>query len=217
MNKKRFTKKALTLSVCLLIIWLLMGTGTTIAWFTDVTPVDKNHFDIGTIDLQVSYKDDDLTRFVVMNERSQVFRDDALYEPGYTQVIYLEIINTGEIDFDYKLSLDVRDYHDSMNVYGMLLHLPEYLRYGVMFGDSVPDLEREVAQGLATGQFEPRRLNQYSSEDIRMKPGDIRYAAVILYMPKEVGNAANHLTVYEPPTVSLGVTVFAQQAGAPME
>ena len=41
------------------------------------------------------------------------------------------------------------------------------------------------------------------------------YAALIIYMPEEVGNAANYRGFVEP-RVELGITVFAQQSNAPM-
>ena len=52
-RKKSYTKIALTLSICLLMIWALLGTGTTIAWFTDTSETQKNTFFIGDLDLVV--------------------------------------------------------------------------------------------------------------------------------------------------------------------
>lgn len=43
-----------------------------------------------------------------------------------------------------------------------------------------------------------------------------RYAALILYMPEEVGNRANYRGLQEP-SVELGITVLAQQVNKPME
>lgn len=42
------------------------------------------------------------------------------------------------------------------------------------------------------------------------------YAALIIHMPETVDNAANYRGIQEP-KVELGITVFAQQANAPME
>jgi len=44
---------------------------------------------------------------------------------------------------------------------------------------------------------------------------DPHYAALIVYMPEEVGDVANYRGITVP-KVELGVTVFAQQANAPM-
>ena len=151
-----------------------------------------------------------------MNAATPVFNDEAVYEPGYTQIAYLKIENVGNVDFDYRLSLDMVDCVDSWSTFGLPLHLPDYLRYGVVFSDNDAELERQIARQMADHTFISSRLNQYSGQDITLEPGQVRYAALVVYMPTDVGNAANHHPNWERPKVMLGITVFAQQAGAPM-
>ncbi len=222
--RRKFTKKhALMISLCLLVIWGILGTGATLAWFTDTTPVARNSFLVGLLKMDVSYKNDLLTDYTPMYAESAVFNDQALYEPNYTQVVYLKVDNTGSMAFDYKLAVDAYDYIDSINVYGSNLHLPDYLKFGVLFGDEEAQLERDVAQALATEdktsvieQFQ--RLNNYSKlDEVTVQPGQTRYVAIIIYMPREVGNEANYRKGETPPQVKLGLTVYAQQAGTPMK
>lgn len=215
MNKKKFTKTALILSVCMMIVWGLLGTGATIAWFADTTPVAKNSFVIGELDLVVSYKNDVVTEYTPVDAETSLFNDKARYEPGYTQVVYLKIENQGTIDFDYKVSVDRRSYTDSINVYGSTLHLPEYLKFGVIFGANEAELTRELARAQAQTDMKYLSLNTYSQLDMTVPVGGVRYAALIVYMPEEVGNAANYMRGYPVPKVQLGVTVYAQQAGTP--
>ena len=218
MNNRTFAKKGLILSVCMLIMWAVMGTGTTIAWFTDTTPAVKNTFLIGYLDLDVFYRNDVVTEYTPVDSQTPVFNDEALYEPGYTQVVYLRIENNGEIDFDYKLSVIRNSYQDSISVLGTTLHLPKYLRFGVVFGEDEPTLTREVARALTEPEtMEALLLNQYSRLDTEPIPVDgERYAALIVYMPEEVGNEANYMCGADVPTVELGLTVYAQQTGTPM-
>lgn len=215
MNNSRFAKRALILSVCMLILWAAMGTGTTIAWFTDTTPVVKNTFLIGYLDLDVYYKNDVVTEYTPVENDTPVFNDEALYEPGYTQVVYLKIENKGEIDFNYKLSVIRNSYQDSINTLGTTLHLPKYLRFGVVFGADEPSLTRDVARALTEPEtMEALLLNQYSREDTQTVPvGGVRYAALVVFMPEEVGNEANYMAGAKVPMVELGLTVYAQQAG----
>lgn len=222
--KRRFTKKrALIISLCLLLIWGVLGTSATLAWFTDSTPVARNAFQVGLLKLDVSYKNDLITEYTPVDSQTAVFNDQALYEPNYTQVVYLRVDNTGTMDFDYKLAVDAYDYDDSINVYGGNLHLPDYLRFGVIFGDEEAQLQRDVAQALATEDKasvieEFQRLNNYSKLDtVTVAAGKSRYVAIIIYMPREVGNEANYRKGELPPQVKLGLTVYAQQAGTPME
>lgn len=218
MKNRKFAKRGLILSVCMLILWAVMGTGTTLAWFTDLSPVVKNTFNIGYLDLDVYYKNDVVTEYTPVEAETPVFNDEALYEPGYTQVIYLRIENDGEIDFNYKLSVDRNSYQDSISVLGTTLHLPKYLRFGVVFGADEPALTREVARALTEKQtMDVMLLNQYSREDTVTVPvGGKRYAAVIVFMPEEVGNEANYMAGARVPTVELGLTVYAQQANTSM-
>jgi len=61
------------------------------------------------------------------------------------------------------------------------------------------------------------RLNQYSQDDtVEIPVGGERYAALIVYMPEETTNEANYMRNADIPTVELGLTVYAQQAGTPM-
>ena len=215
MKKMPYTKAALTLSLCLLILWAILGTGATIAWFTDMPEADRNSFQVGMLDLNVSFKNDVVTQYTPVDANTAVFNDEALYEPGYTQAVYLKIENDGDVAFNYKLSVDMTDYTDSVNVAGENLHLPDYLRFGVVFGATEAELDRALARQNATEEMESYCLNTYSQIDtVTVAPGEIRYAALVVFMPEEVDNAANHRG--EAPTVEMGITVFAQQAGTPM-
>lgn len=217
MNRKKYTKKALIISIAIMLFWISLGTGTTLAWFMDTTPAVKNTFDIGELSLAVSYKRLPADEYTPVDSNTAVFAKDALYEPGYTETVYLQIQNVGEVDFEYKLSVDMVDHKDSVNIYGMNLHLPEYLRYGVVFADSEEALQRPLAQQMADQNFDSAHLNQYTKKDtVALAPGQIRYVMLVLYMPKEVGNAANYHKGAPVPWIDLGLTVFAQQAGAPL-
>lgn len=220
-NKKSYTKLALTLSICLLVLWGLMGTGTTIAWFTDTTDVEQNTFLIGDLNLEVFYKTES-GEYDPVNVDTKVFDENALYEPGYIQVVYLKIRNSGDIPFDYKLAVDVNSVNVAKSVLGNDIYLPNYLKYGVIFGDSEETLTREVAKLQSISDFSEigestnYPLNTYSQQDsVTMQPEDERFVALIVRMPEEVGNAANYRGT-EVPTVELGITVKAVQEGAPL-
>lgn len=215
MKKLKFTKVALIFSVCLMLVWSMLGTGATVAWFTDTPDADRNSFLIGQMDLDVSYKNDVVTQYTPMDSQSAVFNDKALYEPGYTQVVYLKISNNDNIDFNYKLSVGEIFSQDTLSVYGTTIHLPDYLRFGVIFGATEADLDRALAREHATEDMQSYYLNTYSKVDsVVVKPGQTRYAAIVVFMPEEVGNAANYKD--NAPKVNMGLTVYAQQAGTPI-
>lgn len=214
MKKRTITKTALTLSVLLLIVWSAFGAGTSVAWFADTTPVQRNSFIIGELDLSVYHKVGD-TYKVVEND-TKLFDDNALYEPGYVQVVKLKIENSGNVDFDYKLSIDIDKSSVvlGMNEAGQSIYLPDFLKFGVIFSDTEASLNRDTAKLIAQldasvaleDYTEIRSLEANATED------NAEYAALILYMPEEVGNAANYRGDVIP-RIELGLAVLASQKG----
>ena len=220
MNQKKWRKTALALSACLFILWWALGTGATLAWFSDADTV-RNEFRIGLLDLDVAYKNDIVTQYTPLQSATEVFHDEALYEPGYTQVVYLRIDNNAEVDFNYKVSVTVVDSDKGQNAWGDEIYLPDYLRYGVVFAENETDLQQMVKDRLSTRQHAVNdwgRLGTWSeiSPYTFESAEQFHYAALIIYMPEEVDNDANYLRGFGVPSVKLGITVFAQQAGAPM-
>ena len=109
----------------------------------------------------------------------------------------------------------MNSYTDGVNVYGESLHLPDHLRFGVIFGASEAELDRALARENAVNQMESYCLDTYSLQDtVSVAPGQVRYAALVVFMPEEVDNVANGRG--DAPSVELGVGVYAQQAGTPM-
>ena len=219
MNRKKWRKTALVLSACLFVLWWALGTGATLAWFSDVETV-RNEFKIGLLDLDVSYKNDIITEYTPLKGATEVFYDEALYEPGYTQVVYLKIENNGDVDFNYKVTVTIEDFTNGKNAWGKEIYLPNYLRYGVVFAESETELQEMVRDRLNTRTHainDWRMLDTWSeiSPYIFEAGENPHYAALIIYMPEEVGNAANYRGFVEP-RVELGITVFAQQSNAPM-
>lgn len=215
MKARKYTQSGMVLSVILLLIWGLLGTTATLAWFTDTSIPAKNTFMVGDLSLDVSFKNDTMTQYAPLQDNTEVFCDGALYEPGYTQVVYVKITNTGNVDFNYKFSVDMIGYQDSVSVKTNELHLPEYLRFGVIFDADEAQLDRTLAQANATEEMESYCMGQFSKIDtVTVAAGQTRYAALVVYMPEEVGNEANYRG--QIPGVDLGITVYAQQAGTPM-
>ena len=220
MHKKKWRKAALALSAGLFVLWWALGTGATLAWFSDNDEV-RNEYQIGLLKLDVSYKNDIVTEYTPLEGATKAFNDEALYEPGYTQVVYLKIENNGDVDFNYKVAVTVDKVITGKNAWGEDIYLPKYLRYGVVFAESETALQEEVKNRLEARTHAPNdwgALDTWSEiSPYTFEAGEnAHYAALIIYMPEEVGNVANYRGFTEP-RVELGITVFAQQADAPMD
>ena len=216
MNRMKWIKASLVFSTCLFILWWALGTGATLAWFSDMEAV-RNEFRVGLLKLDVSYRNDIVTEYTPLEDTTKAFNDEALYEPGYTQVVYLQIENKGDVDFDYKVAVTVEKAVNGRNAWGDEIYLPNYLRYGVVFAESEAELEQLVKERLTAREHAP---NQWSSLDTWSETSPYtleadetpHYAALIVHMPEEVGNAANYRGMVQP-RVELGIVVYAQQAG----
>lgn len=220
MYKKKWTKAALAFSACLFVLWWALGTSATLAWFSDVDTV-RNEFRVGLIKLDVSYRNDIVKEYTPLQGTTKAFNDEALYEPGYTQVVYLKIENNGDVDFNYKVAVTVEDFTNGKNAWGEDIYLPNYLRYGVVFAESENELKDTVKDRLQSkthANHEWGSLGTWSAvSPYTFAAGEsAHYAALIIHMPESVDNAANYRGIQEP-RVELGITVFAQQANAPME
>ena len=211
---------ALALSACLFVLWWALGTGATLAWFSDTDTV-RNEFQVGLLKMDVSYRNDIVTDYAPLYGATRAFNDEALYEPGYTQVVYLKINNMGNVPFDYKLAVTVADSSNGENAWGEDIYLPDYLRYGIVFGQTEAEVQQQVKDRLTAQTHAPddwgalgtwSEISPYTY-DVGEDP---HYAALIVYMPEEVGNAANYRG-FRVPQVKLGIKVFAQQADTPMQ
>lgn len=214
---RNLRKAGVLASVSLFLLLAFLGAGATAAWMTYTTPVKQNNFQVGLLDLYVEYRNDQMTDYAEVTKESPLFNDEALYEPGYTQIVYLKVYNNGDIPFDYKFTVHDFNSEDSMNVYDENLHLPDHLYFGMVTADTEEELQRllsprEAAQSYATNKLvKYSRLGEYSLRGKRLDVGKQEFAALIVCMPTFVGNEANYKKDAPVPKVSLGVTVYAQQ------
>ena len=220
MKKRRWTKAAFALSACLFVLWWALGTGATLAWFSDADTV-RNDFQVGLLKMNVSYRNDIVTEYTPLQGATKAFHDEALYEPGYTQVVYLKIDNGGDVAFNYKIAVTVKGTTKGKNAWGDEIYLPNHLRYGIVFGETEADVQQQVKDRLAAKNQAPDDwgiLGTWSEiSPYTLDAGEnSHYAALIVYMPEEVGDAANYRG-FDVPQVKLGITVFAQQENTPMQ
>ena len=95
-KKTPYKRIALALSLCALLIWAILGTGASLAWFTDTSPEINNIFHFAEFDLVVSHRLTD-GKWEEVDSKTKIFDEEALYEPGYVQVVYLKVENKGLI------------------------------------------------------------------------------------------------------------------------
>jgi len=210
MRNKKYTKIALVLSFALIVAWCIMGTGTSLAWFTDTDEEVKNIFHFADFEVLAEYRDDK-GNWNTIEGNTHIFDDQALYEPGYTQVVYLRVTNNGSVPFDYKTAVSVTDYTTAVNVFGQEFHLLDHLVFGLTPAmETEADMDALVTTRKQAAVYARMPLCSYSTVAEELKAGKTVYMALVVHMPEEVGNIANYRGD-DIPRVELGLIVTATQ------
>lgn len=213
MERKKKLYKKIALAFCLLMamLWTVMGTGVSLAWFQDTSEEVKNVIHMAEFDLEVSYRSES-GNYLDLESATEVFDRNALYEPGYTQVVYLKVENLGTVPFNFKTAVSVLDYSEPINMLGQTFHLQDYLRFGIVSAPTEAELTQKVGDRETAVSYATEVLSNYSTDLTELAAKSEVYLALIVGMPKSVGNAANYQgdTV---PRVELGIVVDAYQQG----
>ena len=225
MTNTKNTKRALLSSVMALFLCFAMLLGTTYAWFTDSVTSANNVIQSGNLDVVLEYKSNWSDDWATVDENTKIFKDGALYEPGYTEVVYLRISNAGSLALKYLLSFNLANEEGSINVYGDEFKLSDYLQIGYYVQDEyssgfnyaeilMPHMfgTREAALNSVELQ-KLSEANAVISENAPILPGDdtAQVVAIVLTMPDTVGNEANTRIGEDAPYIELGVRLFATQ------
>ena len=157
----------------------------------------------------MSHRLDDGT-YEELDGETQVFDDEALYEPNYTQVVYMKIENRGDSAFRYRTAVNVTGYTPATNVFGNKFNLQDYLKFGLVYADSESELESKLANRDLAKEKAGMPLNDYSTDTDTLAAGSVKYMALIVRMPEDVGNEANY-RFETVPKVELGIIVTADQ------
>ena len=102
MTKQTSTRKSLLVSVIALMCCFAMLLGTTYAWFTDSVSSAGNTIQSGTLKVDLFHGDVSIKE----NPTHEIF-DYKHWEPGFTAVETLKVVNLGTLAQQYKLSLSI--------------------------------------------------------------------------------------------------------------
>lgn len=211
------TKRALLTSVLALVLSLAMLAGSTFAWFTDTASTGVNRIVSGNLDVGLQYwgvGEDGQKKWLTAEDSKKLFDENALWEPGYTQIVYLKVENNGNLALTYAMQITPVHETVGVNVDGEEFKLSDYIKFGwtafTVDGDGAPvALDREAAQtGVGEGAQLGTTLHRQAAEP--MEAGAEELVALVAWMPENVGNEANYSTVQ--PTIELSLKVLATQA-----
>lgn len=211
------TKRALLTSVLALVLSLAMLAGSTFAWFTDTASTGVNRIVSGNLDVGLQYwgvGEDGKKTWLTAENSEELFDKNALWEPGYTQIVYLKVKNNGNLALTYAMQITPVHETVGVNVDGEEFKLSDYIKFGwttfTADENGAPvALDREAAQtGVGDGAQLGKTLHRQAAEP--MAAGAEELVALVAWMPENVGNEANYSTVQ--PTIELSLKVLATQA-----
>ena len=208
-RKAPYKRIALVQSLCALLIWAILGTGASLAWFTDTSPEINNIFHFGEFDLVVSHRLTD-GKWQEVDSQTKIFDEEALYEPGYVQVVYLKVENKGTLPFEFYTAVNVNGCIEATNVFGQKFMLQDYLKFGLTTANTEDEMKNSIPDREKAVEIADMPLHNYDTETAVLNPGATKYIALIVRMPEEIGNVANYRGDIVP-EVDLGITVKADQ------
>ena len=211
------TKRALLTSVLALVLSLAMLAGTTFAWFTDTASTGVNRIVSGNLDVGLKYwgvGEDGRKTWLTAENSKELFDENALWEPGYTQIVNLKVENNGNLALTYAMQITPVHETVGVNVDGEQFKLSDYIKFGwttfTADENGAPvALDREAAQtGVGDGAQLGKTLHRQAADPMKANAEEL--VALVAWMPENVGNEANYSTVQ--PTIELSLKVLATQA-----
>ena len=215
-NNQKATKRALLTSVMALVMCVVMLVGTTFAWFTDTASTGVNKIQAGNLDIEMEYKNNTTGgEFKPVDTDKKVFNEEALWEPGHVEYVVLKIRNAGNLALKYKLGINIASETGSTNVFDKSFELSDYIKFGVVDDDLSGKTRDEMVAAVTDGKL---IKEGYSKESQLRTATDTNEAlkndetvTLVVWMPTDVGNEANHKTDVAAPSIDLGIKVDATQ------
>ena len=210
MKTRNSTKSKLLSSVIALVLCVSMLIGATFAWFTDTASTGVNKIQAGNLDVELEYTTD-FTNWATVQDKTDLFKNDTLWEPGHTEVAYLRIRNAGSLALNYNLLVYAAAEVGAINVNNEQFKLSQHLKFAVKALDAAPTaaMTREEARAATAS---PLTLGQSALNATKMEPNSEQYLALVVYMPETVGNVANAKS--GTASIDLKIQVNATQATA---
>lgn len=213
MTNTKNTKRALVSSILALVLCVSMLIGSTFAWFTESVTSAGNKIVSGTLDIdlfKVELKEDWMNhiatgdyfnRTEITDSTAPLFGDDILWEPGYTEVVSLELVNNGNLALKYQAVIR------PITEVGKLAEVIDVYVNSSVLNPGSESREEYIAAATKIGTLKDVLSGGAIAEGEMKKSGDdVQYFSIILKMREEAGNE------YQGETAGVfDITVLATQ------
>ena len=214
MKKFNQTKKALLLSLLVLMVCFGMFLGTTYAWFTDSVSSAGNVIQTGNLDIEVQYTLDG-ENWKDLDGANDLFQK-SLWEPGHAEVIALKVENKGSLSLKYQAKMNVTKEVIGKNKEGQDIKLSNLLQFSTVTqqADIIGDILLKLAFGNR-GSASSTDLRQFTLQTVlnesELGVDAAHYIIIRVEMPSTIGNEANAKDKESVPSIEFGIDVLAKQ------
>ena len=208
-----------------LVMCVVMLVGTTFAWFTDTASTAVNKIQAGNLDIELAYKNSTTDgKFKEASKETPVFDNNALWEPGHVEYVVLKISNAGSLALKYKLGINIANEVGSTNVLDNEFKLSDYIKFGVVDEDLSGKTRDKMVAAVTDGKL---IKEGYTSKETPLYPkvtpavdahqASEKVVTLVVWMPTDVGNEANHKKDATAPSIDLGISVAATQLNSEVD
>lgn len=225
MKNSKFLRSALMLVLALVIIGSV--TGGTIAWFTDEVTSTSNIIKTGTLDIAMNYATKYAGKETDWKDASSAaIFDHKLWEPGYTQVRYVQIKNLGDLAFKFQVnvkptailgSLDYNESNPLDSVFTPAEPAPEYPLEEVIDVYIAPAKAYASFEALKAEAGDPLTIKELIEDADgaaygQMLPGDAPIELCIaLHMQESAGNEYQNASVADGFAIQVQATQLTHE------
>ena len=229
-------KSALLLSFTSLLLCFAMLAGSTFAWFTDTASTGVNKIKSGNLDIEVTFAKEkmnedgtlagEMTEYKTIEAATDIFDANALWEPGRTEYVAFLVENKGNLALKYQFSLNITAQKAGTNKAGEEYMLANYLCASAKAHDKgfaidsgndpnltfmakANDLDMAGVENVLNPEKKP--LTAMAPITGELKAGEKQAIGMAVWMPTDVGNEANPISVDKAATIDLRITVAATQ------
>ena len=206
------TRRVLLSSFIAILFSLLTFTFTTFAWFSDGVSSSDNIITVGNLDAEMYWTNDIESNDwhnIEDKKYNAVFTHDN-YEPGYTELKYLKIVNTGSLSFKYDLSLlpvgKIGKLAEVVDVYYMSDVTSKVSTRGLLDSNNKGTIEKTLGKSLSgTKVLLPR--NTYDGQHTTYET----IVAIALKMQTSAGNEYQGESIGDGFSIRLKATQYSYE------
>lgn len=179
-------------SLLSLMLCITMLFGTTMAWFTSEVTSANNEIHVGILSVDVEHEGVSLRD----PNAAPVFGDDVYWEPGYTQIETLKIVNKGNLAFQWQMMLSKTE-NTTANLDAIGQHITVYAAKNVETLPDDFDALKESSEWTPIGNLNDVMTNSAvladgvypASETETITEGaEVATVSIALHMDENVGN-----------------------------